>query len=755
MPTRRWPAARLAARVLLGLSGLAALPAQVPGEGFHLPDRLPAQSLRNANYRIHAELADDGATIEGRLVADWRNPTEEPAGELLWHVYNNAWAGPESFFLRRQALLGGSGRPRSWGGTEIRSVRLLGEDGEPDRELSLAWRPPEEAPGDRTVLATPLPAPVPGGGRVRVEVVFRAVLPPAFRRSGTDGAGGYVHAAQWFPKLGVFEERDGRTAWTCPPYQPLTEFYSDYGVYEVELVLPARYRGRVAATGSVLAEEDGPGPDRFTLRLRAEDVHDFAWTADPDFLVVEQEFDPAEWADPAEEQRVAAALGRPVEAIRPRPTRILLFLQPEHEELGPRYLEAACRALRDFQLWFGPYPYETLSIVDPAHAARATGGMEYPRLITGGARLGGHPRSLSPESVTVHEFGHQYWYGLCGNNEFDHAWLDEGLNSWSQARVLARGWKPSLATYRLLGRERAGAAPVEFPAFPAHDPRALLLLDRWDSPDLRFLPPLGLDLRHPTGLERWLAELPPLSFWPEVVQDPFLRRRRALARDWSDPLLRPTRELIDREMMRTNAYDRPVLVLETLARLIGDTRMTRVMRAFAEEYRFRHPRPEDFFAVVRRYGAGAEYGGGRLDLDGFLRQAFVENRSLDFGIRRLEALPAADGPAAEGSPRWDVVLELRRYGDFVLPVEYRLIWEDGESEDGVWDGRDPWLRLRWTASARRPRAAILDPNDRLLLDRSEENDTRRLEPDRSRTLAAGLRAWIWAEQVLHHAGGRG
>jgi hypothetical protein len=41
-----------------------------------------------------------------------------------------------------------------------------------------------------------------------------------------------------------------------------------------------------------------------------------------------------------------------------------------------------------------------------------------------------------PEGVTVHEFGHQFWYGMVANNEFEEAWLDEGITSYSTGRVM-------------------------------------------------------------------------------------------------------------------------------------------------------------------------------------------------------------------------------------------------------------------------------------------------------------------------------
>ena len=37
--------------------------------------------------------------------------------------------------------------------------------------------------------------------------------------------------------------------------------------------------------------------------------------------------------------------------------------------------------------------------------------------------------------MTVHEAGHQFWYGLVGTNEFQEAWLDEGFNQYHEAKA--------------------------------------------------------------------------------------------------------------------------------------------------------------------------------------------------------------------------------------------------------------------------------------------------------------------------------
>ena len=92
--------------------------------------------------------------------------------------------------------------------------------------------------------------------------------------------------------------------------------------------------------------------------------------------------------------------------------------------------------MKRFDEWYGPYPYAQITVVDPPHGAMEAGGMEYPTFITGDT-LWWAPKGqkLLPEGVTEHEFGHQYWYGMVATNEFENAWLDEGINSYTEVKV--------------------------------------------------------------------------------------------------------------------------------------------------------------------------------------------------------------------------------------------------------------------------------------------------------------------------------
>ena len=89
----------------------------------------------------------------------------------------------------------------------------------------------------------------------------------------------------------------------------------------------------------------------------------------------------------------------------------------------PAYLARVIAALEDFGRRFGPYPWPAFSL---AITPQLGGGIEYPgHVMQGNNTLG----------VTSHEVGHQWFYGLVGNDQGRDPWLDEGLASWAEARM--------------------------------------------------------------------------------------------------------------------------------------------------------------------------------------------------------------------------------------------------------------------------------------------------------------------------------
>ena len=219
----------------------------------------PESLSKTLRYSMDCQLVDHGRLIRGTELVQWTNKTPEPTKELWWHVYNNAFAGRDSVWMKEahQYQYGDGRLPREWGGTDIESMQVtaFGEQEFAPEDLEWNWVAQPGAPNDQTVLRCILPMSVEPGTSVTVRVKFQAKMVPAYRRNGW-GSGGYLHAAQWFPKVGVFERVDGVYQWNCPPYHMLVEFYSDYADYRVKLTLPPEYKDKVVATGERRSEPE-------------------------------------------------------------------------------------------------------------------------------------------------------------------------------------------------------------------------------------------------------------------------------------------------------------------------------------------------------------------------------------------------------------------------------------------------------------------------------------------------------------------
>jgi hypothetical protein len=392
-----------------------------------------------ASYDLTARLDPDEKTVTGTARITWRNPSPvETVPDLWFHLYLNAFRDRESTFWResRGELRDVEMPADGWGSIELDALRL----GDADLLPSLTYQAPDDGnEKDRTVARVVLPRPVPPGGHVELDVAFTARLPKAYARTGY--AGDFVLVGQWFPKLAVYEPpgRRGRSrgGWNAHQFHAHSEFYADFGRYRAALTVPRRFV--VGATGVRTARTDNADGTTTHVYQQAG-VHDFAWAASPHFVEVTRRFVAAREVTAAEYAAAAALVDRPIEAMRLGDVDVRLLLQPAHAPQADRHFEAAWRAIEAYGLAYGPYPHATLTMVDPPLAAIGTGGMEYPTFFTTGTLpiLDDWPfdRIREPEIVVIHEFGHQYFQGMVASNEFEEAWLDEGLTTWTTAKVM-------------------------------------------------------------------------------------------------------------------------------------------------------------------------------------------------------------------------------------------------------------------------------------------------------------------------------
>lgn len=373
-----------------------------------------ALSERISEYHINVKLDEDNKQLIGTETISWKHPGVEPVKEVYLHLYANAFESEQTTFFKESGgmLRNDKMTERSFGGIEIVSIK--DSNGEEFNHRTQFVQPDDQNEHDHTLMKVRLAEAINPNQELRLTIQFQVNLPEVYARMGYKDH--FIMAGQWFPKLAKYERKGvrGRTeeGWNLHQYHGNSEFYSDFSIYNVKIDVPKDYI--VAATGFPASTAKLTG-DRKMYHFYAEDVHDFAWAASPDFIYVEE---------PYSTQSIPGV-------------KIKLYLDPAHEHLKDRYFFAAKRALSNYSEWYGAYPYSTLSIVVPPQGANGAGGMEYPTLITAwGADRTNPGHEL--ERVVVHEIGHQFFHGMVATNEFEEAWLDEAFTSYAEDKVMEK-----------------------------------------------------------------------------------------------------------------------------------------------------------------------------------------------------------------------------------------------------------------------------------------------------------------------------
>jgi hypothetical protein len=299
--------------------------------------------------------------------------------------------------------------------------------------------------------------------------------------------------------------------------------------------------------------------------------------------------------------------------------------------------------------------------------------------------------------VTVHETGHQFFYGLLASNEFEEAWLDEGFNTYMTDRVL---------------RTVYGDDHVELDVFGLHFP-------------------LGIDIHHPLDTNRRYFE----------------------TADW-DPLASPAWKFRNRKSYGSLVYSKTALTMATLERLLGTPAMDRALRLYADRWRFRHPTTRDFMAAVRDATG--------QDWSWFFERTFFSSGLVDYAVEEATSQPARaarglfekDGTlvdaAKSGRPPpkgYESVVLVTRRGDVAMPVDVLLRFDGGHVHRTRWNGEARWTRFRVDAGPRLIEA-LVDPDEKILLDTDRTNNGRRPEGDPRAATRWTARAVFWVQNML-------
>ena len=631
-------------------------------------------SDRVVTYKIAATLDPDKHTIAGKQQLTWRNRSAVPVRSVYLHLYLNAFEGPGSTFYTEQNQNSFGFRSGvkvdkgGWGYTRLQRVEQAGA------KVDWSYVHPDNGPStDRTVVRLDLPEAVAPGGSTTLDIDFFNKLPRVSARTGYYGT--FHLVGQWFPKIGVLElpgER-GATAprWNVHEFHMHSEFYADYGLYDVSLTVPKGWT--VGATG----EEQGAPvttKDSVTHHFVQGDVHDFAWTADKRFA-------------------------KPLDGVyhgANGPVQVRVLYHPEYASNAKPVLDATIASLTYFSKTLGDYPYKTVTAVVPPYNAREAGGMEYPTFFTADYVKDPSPGTLdrySLDFVTIHEFGHGYFYGILGSNEFEEPMLDEGLNEYWDHRM-----------------ERAAKTRIQ--------------ANTWLTKALKI----------------------------DLSMTPFDEQRLgAMLDNPADPLGGNSWDRYSSGSYGT-VYSRTATTMHDLEEMVGHDAMERAFKQYYATWKFRHPSIADLQqvlgdstgqrALVDRVFAQQVYGTQKVDdriakfeseevlpAPGLVewkgKPIELTQEQIDKSVDKLrETWKKADPKAKEGEGPfpYHTRVVVKREGASV-PQTVLVRFEDGSSKAFHWNDTTGERWARWQMTTRSRAVSVqLDPERRINLDRDKLDD---------------------------------
>lgn len=385
----------------------------------------PAYWQNRADYKITASLDESKNEVKGSVVMTYSNNSPQ-ALPYLWLMLEQNLFNPGSRGFAKLPAGGrsryGNSRSEFPGGFNLELVKVMDEAG---KELPL------DTVVNDTRMQIRLAKALPSKGKMQVRIDYNYVVPEhgADRTGWVNTAKGRIFSmAQWYPRVCVFDDIRG---WNADPYLGPSEFYLEYGDFDVSITAPSehvvvasgeltnpqdvltaeqlkRYQEAKASVKTVVIkkQEEIGNPaatvkkPSLTWRYKISNARDFAWASSKAFI-----WDGAKISLPSGKTAFAQS-AYPVESATPNGwTRSTEFTRTSIENYSKRWFEF-------------PYPAAV-------NVASNVSGMEYPGIVFCGWKDVGEDLW----GVTDHEFGHTWFPMIVGSNERRYGWMDEGFNT--------------------------------------------------------------------------------------------------------------------------------------------------------------------------------------------------------------------------------------------------------------------------------------------------------------------------------------
>jgi hypothetical protein len=535
-----------------------------PENPYYWKNRKPYSDYwqQDVYYNIKATMYEKTDVLDGYEELTYFNNSPDELSFVFFHLYENAYQ-PGSYY---DNLSKGNNNTPFYGryesnklGITIESITI------DDKELQTEF--------DNTLMKVYLPVPLKSGESVTFKIKFKTYFDilATWRRMRVYNEYGFKHynGAQWYPRINVYDMKFG---WTTDQHLG-HEFYGDFGVYDVELNFANNFI--VDATG-LLQNEDDVLPSslksklniknfkdkplyekpsviipydstiRKTWKYHADNVHDFAFVADPTFRIGEAFCTPKGYE------------GKPIKCIA-------LAMEPDASK-WQNAADFTAKIIKMYSETFGMYCYPKIIVAD------AESGMEYPMLTM--------DSELDPDYkyLLAHEVGHNWFYGMVGNNETYRAALDEGftvfISSWlidsvSKSEAI-ESTDPSLYVQRYTKKY----SPVETYAYSSYYENAM----KTDGVQLN------------THSDAFITEQAYGSEYRQV-------------------------------------YSKTSTMLYNLRYVLGDSLFFAAMKNYFEQWKFAHPYFEDLRSSFIR--------STKVDLNWFFDEWLETNKTIDYSIKSI------------------------------------------------------------------------------------------------------------------------
>ena len=358
---------------------------------------------QKADYVIRVTLDPTTHKMQGTEELTYTNNSPDTLYKVYYHLYYNAFQPESEMDMRSRTIADPDSRVSDrifkLTSKEIGEyfIKTINQNGLSIKDFTV----------NETILTVNLSQPLLPGKKTKLVMEYECQIPVQIRRTGRYNKENVAYSmAQWYPKMVEYD----KMGWATNPYVG-REFYGVWGSFDVFLTLPDSFKvagtgiGQTSITTPILKDN---GKAKFskekytTHNLKADNVHDFVWAADPDYQI---------------------------DVVKANAGLDLVFAYKDNmksvanwKALQPIMVEAINYASKKF----GTYPYKQYSFIQGGD-----GGMEYPMatLVMGDQQLTGLI------SVCVHEMMHSWYQGVLGFNESLYPWMDEGFTSYAEELV--------------------------------------------------------------------------------------------------------------------------------------------------------------------------------------------------------------------------------------------------------------------------------------------------------------------------------